>query len=125
MAGTVTAVEEKITSLAQITLTWVSDASGDVSGTATTGSYTGQIVGYVCVPDGGGTQPTDQFDVTVLDENSLDVLHGNGANQSNAANTYVDSSNGLGNVVGSTLTLTIANAGNAKGGTIYLHVLQR
>jgi len=100
---------------------WLSTDGGAVS-SACTNKVTGVISKVVIVPDGGGTAPTTLYDMTILDENSIDVLEGNGADCSATATEYLDQSDGLGNVCDSTLTLTIAAAGNAKGGTVYLFI---
>lgn len=98
--------------------TWVSSAGGAVSGTALT-LKAGSLIQAELTPDSGGTQPSDQYDLTILDTNGVDVLAGAGANLSNAASAMV-----VGTSVwidqGGSLTITIANAGSAKGGTVVL-----
>ena len=123
MAGTVTITEELVGNVKKITFAWTCDASGNVSGTggATTNVYNGAITRLVTVPAGGGSAPTDQYDVTVLDGDSTDVLMGAGANRAAAATEQVLASS-LGVVANDTLTLNVANAGNAKSGTVYLYV---
>ena len=100
---------------------WLATDGGVVS-SATSNKYTGIITKVVIVPDGGGTAPTAAYDITILDENSIDLLEGNGADCSATATEYLDQSDGLGNVSESTLTLTIASAGNAKGGIVYVYI---
>jgi hypothetical protein len=121
MAGTVTNEEITTTSVKKITFTWTSSAGGAADG-VTAQKYTGEIVRAVQVPDGGGTQPTDLYDVTVTDADGADVLHGLGANISNAAATNKATKDGLGAVVNSLLTLAVTNAGNAKGGKTILYL---
>jgi hypothetical protein len=106
----------------KIKWTWKSATGGAVS-SATTNRYTGQLLEVVFDPDAAGTQPTDAYDVTILDGDGVDVLNGNGANLSNAANVMKVQSDGLGCVESSTLTLTIANAGDEKGGVAILYLL--
>ena len=106
----------------KIKWTWKSATGGAVS-SATTKRYTGQVIRAVFDPDAAGTQPTDAYDVTITDSEGADVLHGNGANLSNAANVLVDTTDGLGCVDSSTLTLTIAAAGDEKGGVVVLYLL--
>lgn len=104
----------------KITWDWQSTDTGAVT-SATSLSYTGQVVRYVAVPDGGGTQPSDQYDVTIVDDVG-DVLNGLGANMGNAATVQKCEADKLLCVKGSPLTLNITNAGNAKGGIIHLYI---
>lgn len=122
MAGTCTYTEETHGVVKLIAADWASDASGNVSGTATTGYYNGKLIYAAFDPDAGGTQPSDNYDVTVLDKNSIDVIHALGANKSNAANVEVDEYDGLGAVANSQLTVTVTNAGASKGGVVYLWI---
>jgi hypothetical protein len=122
VAGSITYTEETHGSVRLVKADWLSDAAGDVTENATTEHYSGVILYAAFVPDAGGTQPTDQYDVTVLDKNSLDVLNGLGANKSNSVTAYADQYDGLGAVANSKLTVTVDNAGNAKGGIVYLWI---
>ena len=121
MAGTVTLTEITHTQPKKITFTWTSSAGGAADG-ATSGTYSGEIIRAVQVPDSGGTQPTDLYDVVLTDADGADVLHGLGANLSNAAATNKAAKDGLGAVVNSVLTLAVTNAGNAKGGKTIVYL---
>ena len=103
-----------------IKFSWTSDGSGDASETNDT-ELTGKIIEIVTVPGSGGSQPTDQYDLTITDNNSIDISHGNGANRSNASNEYITEAN-AGAVVNSKLTITVANAGDTKTGDVYIFV---
>lgn len=120
MAGTVTVTESRAQSVKKIKLAWTADASGVVSGTATSYYYDGEVVYFAAAPGTGDDQPSDQYDVTLLDADSLDVLNGLGTNMSNAANTYKDKYDGLGAVANSKLTLGVSAAGGANKGTVYV-----
>ena len=123
MAGSITYTEETVGDVTLVVADWTSDASGDVTGNATTyAKFSGKVIYAAFEPDGGGTQPSDNYDVSVLDKNSNDVLNGLGANRSNAATVYVDEYDGLGACANTTLTVTVDNAGNAKGGKVYLWI---
>lgn len=114
----------------QVVLAWTADASGDMAEGGATGKATFSGHGYlhsmVFVP---GTA-ADEYDVTLLDDASIDVLRGQGANQQNTAGNTYDTkyrSNFL-NVDGNylwffndLLTLTIANGGNLGTGTIKIN----
>ena len=121
MAGTVTVTEQRFGSVKKVTFAWVSDAGGAADG-VTPKEYTGEILRVLEIPDGGGTQPTDLYDVLVKDADGADVLIGHGANVSNAANDDKVAADKLGVVASSVLTLAVTNAGNAKGGKTILYI---
>lgn len=107
------------------TIAWTSNASGAVSGNSFP-VLLGEIKQVKFVPASGGTQPTDLYDVTLVDADGLDVLNGMGANLSNASPALITS---LGVWTAApaasspvTFDLVVANAGNAKSGTVYLMV---
>ena len=117
--------EPRATRLFSLEVDWESDASGDAS--ASFSGISGLIYGANIIPDSGGTQPTDAYDVTVTDADGLDLLGGNGADQSNSAAAYVPASCTLGGSAQATprpvdgsLTVTIAGAGDTKGGKVVL-----
>lgn len=99
---------------------WTSDASGNVTENYTKYLY-GVVNRAVFVPDGGGTQPTNAYDATLLDEHGFDVLEGLAANRSDTSTEEVVPTS-LKRAVAGRLDLAIANAGNAKGGTVYLYL---
>lgn len=120
MAGTVTKVEETNGSITKITYDWLSDASGDVSASATTAILDGQIIGVLFEPDSGGTAPSDLYDVTLLDADSRDLLFGQGMNLPQALDVAVLEN--LGQITNDALSLVVDNAGNAKGGVVVVYV---
>ena len=108
----------------KIKATWTSDsATGAVSGT-TTNAFTGQIIGFICVPATGGDAPTTLYDVVINNEDGRDILHGVGADRPVPLTDSgrIHPSLLLGSCVGTTLTFSITNAGNSKQGTIYLYI---
>jgi len=119
MAGTVTVTEETLGSLIKITWAWTTDASGDAD-ECTTGVYTGKVIALVTDP--GSTAPTDNWDLVINDDQSVDVLAGAGANRDTADTEQVTDEASLGIVVRSTLDAVISNGGNAKEGTVYLYL---
>ena len=116
----VTATETTHTSVKKIKLAWTSDGSGDATG-ATSSAYDGKVIALVTVPAGGGSAPTDDYDITLTDSDSVDVLIGGGANR-DTATTEVVAEASLGAVAGSVLTFTVANAGATKAGTAYVYI---
>ncbi len=120
-AGTVTltaATTPADSRTARYTFTWAANASGAVSGDTTTITFvSGTIARVELIPDSGGTQPTDLYDLTLLDEHGIDILAGAGANLSNSTGALVARPD-IPVISGEAFQLVIANAGNAKGGTV-------
>lgn len=122
MAGTCTYTEEVHGSVKLVAADWLSDSAGNVSGTSTTNYFNGKLIYFAADPDAGDTKPSEDYDVTVLDKNSVDVLHALGTDMGSAATVTVDEFDGLGAVANSQLTVTVANAGDEKGGVVYLWI---
>jgi hypothetical protein len=105
-----------------ITVTWVAD-SGDGSVTAISlGRVNGVIERMVTVP--GSPAPTADYDITVTDSNSVDVMGGAGADRSDT--TAQEAASALDTFrrrVSDTLTLSISgNSVNSAAGTVRLYV---
>lgn len=109
----------------KLTLSWTS-SGGAVSGNTFTPPG-GELLQVKFIPGANSAQPTDLYDMTLVDSDGVDYLAGLGANLSNAAASvvvprastsaarfYLDGS--------STLDLVVANAGNAKSGTVILWI---
>ena len=133
MAGTVTITKQEFHSpfrpVRKYTFDWVSSAGGAVSGTESD-HISGEILRVVFIPSGTAA-PTANYDVTLEDEAGNDVLGGRGANLSATVTTTVKP--GVAFTDGTTtsvapiaiddkLELVVANAGNAKAGTVILYV---
>lgn len=119
-AGTVT-----VTSYNNVyTVAWTSDGSGNVSAHAFT-IAPGLLIQAKFVPGTGGTQPSNLYDVALVDSDGVDVLGGAGANLSNSAPVYA---NELAIATTSPTTsnlqldIVVSNAGSAKTGRLYLWV---
>lgn len=123
MAGTVVLRERRVGFYWKMSFEWTTDAAGDAD--YTTGTIAaGKVVALVHAPGTGGAQPTDLYDVTLLDSDGVDVLNAHGENVSNAAPTMYVEADQMGIVVADTLTLNVVNGGNAKSGktVVYLKV---
>lgn len=112
----------------KVSFAWAaSNPGGAVSGTPSA-QVRGEIVRVTFVPGTAGNQPSDQYDVTLLDTSGVDVLAGLGANLSNAAVSHVCPLIGNGATtnqrmaINDTLELQVANAGNAKQGTVHVYL---
>lgn len=111
----------------KVTFGWVASAGGAVSGTPSV-QVRGHITRVTFIPGTAGNQPTDAYDVTLLDASGVDVLAGLGANLSNATISHCEPLIGNGATtnqpmsINDTLELQVANAGNAKHGTVVVYV---
>jgi len=122
MPGTVTFSYEELNTVRRVTLDWLSDASGDVSGTLTK-HLSGIIERVVFIPDGGGTAPTTLYDIVLNDADGLDVAGGGGANLSATVTSHVGPGLTGGQMaINGTLALVVSAAGNAKGGIVRIYL---
>jgi hypothetical protein len=120
MAGTVVTTELPHAEVQEVKFAWTSAGTGAADAT-TTQAYSGQVVECVIIPGAAADIPDNLFDVVVTDANSVDVLHGLGADLSNADTTVIAA--GAGFVCNTALTLAVTNAGATNTGTVILHIL--
>lgn len=107
----------------EYSMAWTSAVGGTVSQAVNV--KRGEIIGAKFVPGSGADQPTNLYDVTLEDGDSVDVLAGTGANLSNGTSTRAVpllSTYGAVWFEGGQLTLTVANAGDTKKGTVKVWV---
>ena len=109
--------------LQKIQWDWLSATGGAVS-SAASGWYCGKIVKVSLASDGAPTAPDDAYDVTIEDQDGLDVLSGNGADVTAAATVYINDPTKTLWVRSNVLTLKVANAGDVKGGVVTM-LIQR
>lgn len=111
----------------KVTLSWTTHTDG--SATKTTDPLTGTIVGITYNP--GSTTPSDNYDMTLSDEDGFDVLSGQGANLDQSTTTRIvpgvpfkdGTTTSLAPVaVHGTLALSITNAGDTKNGTLVIYL---
>lgn len=120
MAGTVTVTENVHGSVKKITFAWTSSAGGAADGSSST-PLNGKVIRLTTVPAGGGSAPTDNYDVVLNDADGHDVLAGAGADRDTANTEHVAEAS-LGVVANSVLTLGVTNAGATKQGTVIVWV---
>ena len=122
MAMSVTITERRGNGVIRIKFAWVSETQS-AEGT-TPFRYSGKVLMLVTVP--GSAAPSDDYDVDINDSDGVDVLAGQGEDRDTTNTEYVvdSDSNPLGVVCDSQLTLNIGTAGDAKTGTVYLHLGQ-
>jgi len=111
------------------TFDWVSSGGG--AATVPSGlAITGKIERVVFIPSASAI-PTTLYDVTLTDENGIDVLAGQGANLSETTASSVCPGTALKDgttvgvvqtVVDGILTLNVTNAGASKAGQVILYV---
>lgn len=86
----------------------------------TTQHYSGEILQVVTDP--GSTAPTADWDLTITDADSLDILKGNGADRDTANTEYIVGSTTTTLPAIGQLTFNVTNAGNQKTGTVYVWI---
>ena len=121
-AGTVTTTEELLGNVKKVTFAWTAGTDGE-AGTATgttTYPYTGNLLKVVTVPGLVADQPTDDYDITIKDEDGVDVGNGQLLNRDDTNTEWVIAS--LGAVVGDKLTFAVTSAGAGKKGVCYAYI---
>ena len=94
------------------------DATAAGQANKTTYKYTGEIYRLITDPTDG---PTDNYDVTILDDDGYDVLMGAGLDRDTTTTEQVLWSS-LGICLNSQLRLNIGTAGNSKSGVVILYI---
>ena len=108
--------------------TWLSDASGDCSRDLTrVVSVTGTVVGLHAIPSGS---TDDNYDVTLIDNDGVDVLNGAGTDlpqSATSAENYRFPADFLNTgpivIVNRDLSLVVSGGGNADTGKIRVYIL--
>jgi len=105
----------------KIKAAWTADsATAAVSGT-TTYPYSGRIIGATTVPGTAGTQPDDNYNITVADGDGVDIALGALLLRDETNTEYVAEASMAG-VAHSKLTIAVTAAGNSNTGTLYLYI---
>lgn len=107
-----------------ITVTWIAHTDGTFTNYTILGGKVNGVLERI-ITDPGVTAPTSNYDITVLDEDGIDVLGGGGMNRH--ASTTEEAACPLGSyflrTLSNVLTLAIANnAVNGATGTLRLYV---
>jgi len=118
---TVTSSTSVTAGITTYTLAWTSSAGGAVSGNPFTVKR-GYLVSAKAIPAAGGSAPTALYDITLVDTDSVDLLNGLAADQSATLGQYFLFDPPFYQDGTQQLDLVIANAGNAKSGTVKLWV---
>ena len=108
-------------SLYELNFNWTSDASGDSVATSDW-----SINGYICkvITNPGPTAPTADYDITLTNEDGVDVVHGVLADRHTTTSEEIipvpgDNATVYGcSIAIGRITLNVSNAGNAKNGKV-------
>ncbi|GAG26173.1 unnamed protein product [marine sediment metagenome] len=122
--GTVTIVEETFGSMNLIAFTWIGGtAETTLTGGTTTNFYNGKLEYCVTVPAGSTEAPADDYDVTVLDKNDVDLLADNGLDRATGTTESILTAS-LGAVANSQLELSVVNSGSSgtASGVVYIWI---
>ena len=106
---------DKSNKIGTITFTWTSATGGAVTQAF---HLDGAIVRMVTNP--GSTAPTDNYDITLVDPDAVDLLAAEGINRATSTSEQVFPTNTpfpYGDV-----TFTVANAGDTKDGVCVLYI---
>ena len=121
-AGSASITEEIFNTIKLVKWEWTSGTGETVVADCTTTTfYTGNVLFFVTVPGAGAAAPSDNYDVTILDKNDVDILAHAGFNRDTASTESVLAAS-LGTVCNSQLELNIAAAGSANTGVCYLYI---
>lgn len=119
----------------QYEVTWVSDASGNVSG-STFEMKAGTIVAVEFVPGAGALAPTDLYDVDLLDEEGVTMFDNGGGTSigSNLSTTLASHHVPMTGLVGVTIyrrwhhggpvELDVSGAGDSNAGTVNIYIAE-
>lgn len=130
MAGTVTVTRDPRRApnegkrIERISVAWTSDASGNAD--ASIENLYGFLVKVITNPDNVDA-PTDNYDITLIDENGIDAADSKliDRDTANTEQVYPVASNAQTPVfLCGTHTFTVANAGNAKRGVCVLYIIE-
>lgn len=136
MAGSIAVTTSEVThNILKYEVVWTSDSAGVVSGN-TFDMVVGTIIAVEFVPGTGGSAPTTLYDVDMLDAENV-TMFDDGAGTSVGSNLSATEASHKVPLVGTTgVTIyrrwhhggavqpIVANAGNAKSGTVNIFVSQ-
>ncbi len=130
MADTGTVVvtfKPKIGSIQRIDFDWISDGSGDAE--LLIGSkLSGELIALITDP--GSAAPTASYDITILDDKSIDILNGKGIDRNTTTteqeSIFLDGGTAevgfFRPVSTDNFTFIVANAGDTKAGLAQLYL---
>lgn len=123
-SGAVTNTVSDTRTMKRMCVYWTVSASGGVNGV--TAPISGIIERYMIVPDSGATGPTNLYDMTLVDDDGMDILNGQGANLGSNTTYKTHAQYGVTNGLpiavddGSGLYLSVTNAGPENAGHLVI-----
>ena len=118
----VTIAEERHGSVKKVKFTWATASSSSGGVTAQTSyAYSGAVQRLVTVPGAGSSAPSANYDVTMSDQDSTDILMAAGANR-HSANTEQVGAASLGIIANDKITFNVTNAGSSNAGVAYVYI---
>lgn len=113
MAATCVVSKSGLGRFRRVDWSWTSHTDGTVAGgVGLSGTIIGRIVGFITNP--GVAAPTDNYDITLLNSDGVDVLAAAGVDRDTLNSEQVNPAVPI--PVDGTLELVIANAGSGKNG---------
>jgi len=123
-SGTTTIIEETYSSMRKITFEWRADSDGNVD--TTSAEFHSAIVWRIVFhPDTGASKPSDNYDVSIFDNDTIDICNRGGFNLPDdidvqlAPGTISEVEMGITN---SPLRLVIADAGSLNAGKVIVYL---
>lgn len=126
MAGSACTIDESRASSTQsvklITFAWTSDdATGAVTSDFTANRYNGQVVRIFTIPDAVAA-PTDNYDVTLLNDDGIDMANAGLADRDEATTQVISAAASTNYLADTKLKIAVTNAGNAKKGQVLVFI---
>ena len=122
-AQVVTITELPYKEIKKITWNWTCTDAGAVVGAVTSNIYSGVLHRVEFIPS-PTNPPTALYDVTIKNDDGVDMLSGFGADRSATLTETKNAIDGLGDVVKSKVTLAVSNAGNATSGKVIIYIIE-
>jgi hypothetical protein len=123
-SGTTTITAETHGSVKKVTFDWLSDGAGAVD-TTYAKRFSGEVLQVVVVPDGGGTEPTNAYDILIYNQDGADLIGPlvllNIVNTTTYTKVKATAANILGVLANDKIRIVISGAGDANGGKIMVY----
>ena len=121
-SGTCTITEETVGSMKKVKWVWTtSSGQAAAASRVTSNTYNGAVQRLVTIPD-ASSAPSASYSVTVLDQDSTDILMGAGGSRAAAA-TEQKLAASLGVIANDTMTLNVTSMGSSStAGTVIVYI---
>jgi hypothetical protein len=121
-SGACTITEERVGSMKKVKWEWsTSSGLAPAASRVTTHTYNGKVQRLVTIPD-SGSAPSANYDVYIMDQDSVDILIAGGANR-HSANTEQVLAVSLGVIANDTMTLNVGStSSSATAGVVIVYI---